>query len=259
MTIPTFDGLRVQTDGTVALLEIARPPANFFDRPLIAAIADTLDALSLDGSARVAVLSSEGKHFCAGANFGEPTKSSDRTADSRRLYAEGARLFNTPIPVIAAVQGSAVGGGLGLACAADFRVASSASRFWANFARLGFHQGFGLSLSLPRIVGQQAASRMLIGAERVDGTQAKSLGLVDRLSEPGSERAVALAFAQELAELAPLAVRAIRETLKGDLVERIVDVLDREATEQAWLWETSDSHEGIAASLERRAPVFTGK
>ena len=100
---------------------------------------------------------------------------------------------------------------------------------------------------------------MLIGAERVDGTEAKSLGLVDRLAEPGSERAAALAFAQELAELAPLAVRSIRETLKGDLVERIVDALDREATEQAWLWETSDSHEGIAASLERRAPVFTGK
>ncbi|MGW8538501.1 enoyl-CoA hydratase/isomerase family protein [Rhodococcus qingshengii] len=259
MTIPTFDGLRIQTDGAVAVLEIARPPANFFDRPLIAAIADTLDALSLDGSARVAVLSSEGKHFCAGANFGEPTEGSDRPSDARRLYAEGARLFSSPIPVIAAVQGSAVGGGLGLACAADFRVASPASRFWANFARLGFHQGFGLSLSLPRIIGEQAARRMLIGAERVDGTEAKSLGLVDRLAEPGSERAAALAFAQELAELAPLAVRSIRETLKGDLVERIVDTLDREATEQAWLWETSDSHEGIAASLERRAPVFTGK
>ncbi|PBI89432.1 putative enoyl-CoA hydratase [Rhodococcus erythropolis] len=259
MTVPAFDGLRVQTDGAVAVLEIARPPANFFDRPLIAAIADTLDALSLDDSARVAVLSSEGKHFCAGANFGDPSEGSDRPSDARRLYAEGARLFSSPIPIIAAVQGSAVGGGLGLACAADFRVASPASRFWANFARLGFHQGFGLSLSLPRIIGEQAARRMLIGAERVDGTEAKSLGLVDRLAEPGSEQAVALAFAREIAELAPLAVRSIRETLQKDLVERIVDALDREATEQAWLWETADSNEGIAASLERRAPVFTGK
>lgn len=138
-------------------------------------------------------------------------------------------------------------------------MASPASRFWANFARLGFHQGFGLSLSLPRIIGEQAARRMLIGAERVDGTEAKSLGLVDRLAEPGSEQAVALAFAREIAELAPLAVRSIRETLQKDLVERIVDALDREATEQAWLWETADSNEGIAASLERRAPVFTGK
>ncbi|WP_337110310.1 enoyl-CoA hydratase/isomerase family protein [Prescottella equi] len=259
MTTPIFDGLRIQTDGAVSVLEIARPPANYFDRPLIAAIADTLDALASDGTVRVAVLASEGKHFCAGANFGEPTEGSDRATDSRRLYAEGARLFSSPIPVIAAVQGSAVGGGLGLACAADFRVASPTSRFWANFARLGFHQGFGLSTSLPHIVGLQAARRMLVGAERVGGERALSLGLVDRLAEPGAEREVALAFAHELAALAPLAVRAIRETLRGDLAERVVETLDREATEQAWLWDTADSGEGIAASLEHRDPLFIGR
>lgn len=259
MTIPTFDGLRVQVDGAVAILEIARPPANYFDRPLIAAIADTLDAVASDGSARVAVLASEGKHFCAGANFGEPTEGSDRATDSRRLYAEGARLFRAPIPVIAAVQGSAVGGGLGLACAADFRVASASSHFWANFARLGFHQGFGLSVSLPAIVGPQVARRMLVAAERIHGEQAVSLGLVDRLAAPGAEREVAEAFARELAALAPLAVRAIRETLRSNLADRIIDTLDREASEQAWLWETADSREGITASLERRNPVFSAR
>jgi enoyl-CoA hydratase/carnithine racemase len=261
MTLPTPDGLRVDVDvdGAVAVLEIARPPANYFDRPLIAAVADTLDALSAEGAVRAAVLCSEGKHFCAGANFAAPTGGSDRAADSRRLYAEGARLFRSPIPVVAAVQGSAVGGGLGLACAADFRVASESTRFWANFARLGFHQGFGLSVSLPRIVGHQAAHRMLVAAERIDGARGLALGLVDRLAEPGAEREVALVFARELAALAPLAVRSIRESLHGDLPERIVETLDREATEQAWLWETSDSREGIAASLERRVPEFIGR
>ncbi|WP_377320049.1 enoyl-CoA hydratase/isomerase family protein [Pimelobacter simplex] len=259
MSIPLRNDLKVETDGLVAILEIARPPANYFDRPLIAAIADTLDTLAADGTARVAVLCSEGKHFCAGADFSAPTEGADRAADSRRLYAEGARLFGSPIPVVAAVQGSAVGGGLGLACAADFRVASSRSRLWANFARLGFHQGFGLSASLPRIVGAQAASRMLVGAEAVDGEKALALGLVDRLAEPGSERDLAISYARELAALAPLAVRSIRETLRGDLQERVVEALDREATEQAWLWETADSREGIAASLERRDPEFTGR
>lgn len=259
MTIPTFEGLRVQVDGTVAILEIARPPANYFDRPLIAAIADTIDALAADGSARAVVLASEGKHFCAGANFAAPVEDSDRAADSRRLYAEGARLFASPLPVVAAVQGAAVGGGLGLACTADFRVASSTTRFWANFPRLGFHQGFGLSASLPRIIGTQAASRMLVGAERVGGERAYEIGLVDRLAEPGAEREVATAYARELAALAPLAVRSIRETLRGDLAERVIETLDREATEQAWLWETADSREGIAASLERREPKFVGR
>lgn len=259
MTLPDLDDLRIDLDGPVAVLTIARPPANYFDRPLITAIADALDALAEDDSTRVAVLASEGKHFCAGANFGATAEGEDRAAESRRLYAEGARLFRSPIPVVAAVQGSAVGGGLGLACAADVRVASSATRFWANFARLGFHQGFGLSVSLPRIVGHQVARRMLAGAERVDGERALSLGLADRLAEPGAELEAAVAYAHELAALAPLAVASIRETLRGDLPERVVEALDREATEQAWLWQTADGHEGIAASLERRDPVFTGR
>lgn len=259
MTLPSFDELRVETDGAVAVLEIARPPANYFDRPLITAIADAIDALADDGTTRVVVLASEGKHFCAGANFGTTAEGADRATESRRLYAEGARLFSAPLPIVAAVQGSAVGGGLGLACAADFRVASSASRFWANFARLGFHQGFGLSESLPRIVGQQAAARMLVGAERVDGVRAAELGLADRLSEPGAERDTALELAREIAALAPLAVRSIRSTLRGDLADRVTAALDREATEQAWLWETADGREGIAASLERREPRFTGQ
>ena len=259
MTVPTFDELRVEMDGPVAVLTIARPPANYFDRPLITAIADTLDGLATDGTTRAAVLASEGKHFCAGANFGTTAEGADRVSESRRLYAEGARLFSTGIPVVAAVQGSAVGGGLGLACSADFRVASADTRLWANFARLGFHQGFGLTVSLPRLVGDQAARRMLVGAERVDGTRALELGLVDRLTDPGGELAGAVAYAHELSALAPLAVRSIRETLRGDLSERVVEALDREATEQAWLWETADSLEGITASLERRAPVFIGR
>lgn len=259
MTLPSYDDLRIEHDGHVAVLEIARPPANYFDRPLITAIADALDALAEDGRTRAAVLASEGKHFCAGANFGATATGDERVAESRRLYAEGARLFSSPIPVVAAVQGSAVGGGLGLACAADFRVASPSSRFWSNFSRLGFHQGFGLSESLPRIIGAQAAARMLVGSERVDGQRALDLGLADRLVENGSERDGAIEFARELAECAPLAVRSIRETLRGDLAERVVAALDREATEQARLWDTSDSREGIAASLERRPPTFTGQ
>lgn len=259
MTAPDFQDLQVRHDGSVAILQIARPPANYFDRPLIAAIADTLDALASNGSTRAAVLASEGKHFCAGADFGSTATGADRAAESRRLYAEGARLFSSPLPFVAAVQGAAVGGGLGLACAADFRVASARTKFWANFPRLGFHQGFGLSVSLPQIIGAQSAKRMLVGAEPVHGEQALALGLVDRLAEPGAELEQAITYAHEIAGLAPLAVRSIRETLRGDVATSIAAALDREATEQQWLWETEDGREGIAASLERRDPQFTGR
>lgn len=259
MTHSTRSDLRITHEGQVAILEIQRPPANYFDRPLITAIADALESFGRDDTVRVAVIASEGRHFCAGADFGAAATGDERVSESVRLYEQGVRLFRSPVPVVAAVQGSAVGGGLGLACAADFRVASRETRFWANFSRLGFHAGFGLSESLPNIIGPQAALRMLLAAERVDGERGHALGLVDALAEPGEERRGAITFAHELAACAPLAVGSMRETMRGALADRVAATLEREAAEQARLWRTEDSTEGIAASLERRQPVFTGR
>ena len=133
-------------DAHVATVEIHRPPANYFDAALIRALADAYEALDADRACRAIVLCSEGKHFCAGANFG--AAASSPADEPRSLYRQALRLFAAATPVVAAVQGAAVGGGLGLALSADFRVASPASRFTANFARLGFHHGFGLSVTL---------------------------------------------------------------------------------------------------------------
>jgi enoyl-CoA hydratase/carnithine racemase len=183
----------------------------------------------------------------------------DRDRASAELYREGIRLFELELPIVAAVQGSAVGGGLGLACAADFRVASSASRFHANFAALGFHHGFALSATLPRIVGHQAALDLLMTARRLTGSEAHGIGLVDRLVEPGSERAGAMALATEIASAAPLAVRSIKQTLRGEVVALASAALDRELEEQQRLWRTRDSQLGIAANLQRTVAQFTGE
>jgi enoyl-CoA hydratase/carnithine racemase len=253
--------LSVSTDGPVALLEIRRGPANYFDRALLQEIADAAEECGRGSQARVIVLCSQGKHFCAGANFGAgPLQGADeRDAESAALYGQAIRLFELELPVIAAVQGAAVGGGLGLACAADFRVASARSRFHANFSALGFHQGFGLSATLPRIVGAQQALDLLITSRRIDGKQAHQIGLVDRLSEEGAERDDALAMARELAAAAPLAVRSIKQTLRAGLAEAVRAALDRELSEQQRLWRTKDSEIGIAASLARVAPQFIGQ
>ncbi|MFF5259951.1 enoyl-CoA hydratase/isomerase family protein [Actinomadura viridis] len=259
MTDTASPDLNVRRDGHVAVLEIDRPPANHFDRALISALADALEGLQSDGRTRAAVLCSSGKHFCAGANFASLPDGDDRTAESRRLYAEALRLFHVRIPVIAAVQGAAIGGGLGLACAADFRVATPDSVFQANFARLGFHQGFGLSVTLPRIVGPQKALDLLSTARRVRGEEAAVLGLADRVVPSGTERDAALAWAAEIAACAPLAVRSIRATLRSGLPEAVGQALEHEVTEQARLWETEDGREGVAAGLERREPRFTGR
>ena len=136
-------------DDYVAVAEIQRPPNNFFDEVLINSIGDAFEALDADDRCRAIVLAAAGKNFCAGADFsGGPREGSSNT-NAGELYRQAVRLFRTRKPVIGAIQGAAIGGGLGLALVPDFRVACEESRFSANFSRLGFHPGFGLTVTLP--------------------------------------------------------------------------------------------------------------
>lgn len=241
----------------VALIEIRRPPNNFFDQALIAAIADALDELAA-GDGRAVVLASEGKHFCAGADFHPQAGTATTGTGGRHLYDEALRLFTQPLPIIAAVQGAAIGGGLGLALAADLRVAAPEARFAANFARLGFHHGFGLTVTLPLVVGHQAALDLLYTGRRVDGETALGLGLCDRLVPTDRLREEALTWAGEIAASAPLAVRSIRATMRGPLVDQLRAATDHEKAEQERLQGTSDWREGVRAVAERRPATFTG-
>ena len=158
------------------------------------------------------------------------------------------------------MQGAAIGGGLGLALSADFRVASAGSRFSANFARLGFHHGFALTVTLPAAVGRQAAADLLLTGRRVGGEEAFALGLCDRLAgdDEGDLMTDALAYAGELAGSGPLAVRAIRATLRSGLVDAGRAAMEHECAEQVRLRHTADFAEGVRATAERRAPRFSG-
>jgi 2-(1,2-epoxy-1,2-dihydrophenyl)acetyl-CoA isomerase len=237
----------------VALVEFSRPPHNYFDAALIEAIADAYEQLDREGSCRAIVLCSEGKNFCAGANFAGPNPAEGP------LYEHAVRLFAGALPVVAAIQGAAVGGGLGVALSADFRVASRDSRFSANFARLGIHHGFGVTVTLPLVVGHQRAIELLYTGVRLRGEQAHAIGLCDRLVASDRLREEAAAFAEEIAISSPLAVRAIRQTMRGDLAERIGAATAREEAEQAKLFATEDFRQGVAAAAERRPPRFTGR
>ncbi|MCY4658092.1 MAG: enoyl-CoA hydratase/isomerase family protein [Gammaproteobacteria bacterium] len=262
----TYQDIEVTTDQHVATIEIQRPPHNFFDVLLINQIADALKVIDEDRNMRAVVLASQGKSFCAGANFGS---SDDQPADADftekgfqtrtgSLYEEGVRLFRAKKPMIAAIQGAAIGGGLGLALVADFRVAAPEARFAANFVKLGIHPGFGLSVTLPAIIGQQAANLMFMTGRRVKGDEAFSMGLVDELVDVGSVRARAQALAAEIAENAPLAVLSVRATARQGLADRIKIATDHELAEQQRLRSTEDSKEGIKAVAERRRGNFIG-
>jgi 2-(1,2-epoxy-1,2-dihydrophenyl)acetyl-CoA isomerase len=239
--------------GHVGLVCLHRPPNNYFDTALIEAVAEAYEELAGSEWCRAIVLASEGRHFCAGLDF-----AGNADQDIAALYRGALRLFAAPLPVVAAVQGAAIGGGCGLALSADFRVASPQSRFSANFARLGFHHGFALTVTLPAVVGRQAAADLLLTGRRVGGTDALALGLCDRLAGDDEVLAQALGYAGELAASGPLAVRSIRATLRRGLVEEVRLAMEHESAEQARLRTTADFAEGIRAAAERRDPDFRG-
>lgn len=264
----SFADLAVDVANDVALVEIRRPPHNFFDHALIGALADALEALDREDGCRAVVLASRGKSFCAGANFaaggdfGAAEKGREEGARPLRadsLYREAVRLFRARKPVVAAVQGAAVGGGLGLAMAADLRVACPEARFCANFTRLGFHPGFGLTETLPAAVGASNAALMFYTSRRVKGEEAHAMGLADVLVPRERVRGAALELAAEIAANAPLGLAATRATLRDGLADRVAAATDRELAEQTRLRATADFAEGMAAMAERRAPNFAGR
>ncbi len=263
-----FADINVSLEDHVATVEIDRPPHNFFDRDLIAQIADAYGELDDDPTCRAILLKSNGKSFCAGANFGtgrgDQSGNREFTEEGFKnttglLYREGVRLFSAKKPVIAAVQGAAIGGGLGLALTADFRVAAPEARFAANFVKLGIHPGFGLTVTLPNLIGQQAANLMFLTGRRIKGEEALQLGMVDQLAALDALPNAALALAAEIAENAPLATVSVRATMRQGLAERIAAATDHELAEQQWLRGTQDAEEGIRAVAERRPGNFKAR
>ena len=250
-------GLTLELQGHIATLEFSRPPLNFFDQELIMDLLAALEYLDQLPTCRVVILQAEGKTFCAGADFSGLAQTGEKILP-RQLYKHAVGLFRTAKPLIVVVEGAAIGGGLGLALVGDYRVTSAKVRFSANFNRLGMHQGFGISVTLPRVVGLQMASLLIATGRRIDGAEAVRIGLADVLAAPGEERQAARDLAEEIALSAPLAVMSSRQTLRAGLADSVDAIINREANEQEWQVLTSDFAEGNKAMRERRVPEFTG-
>lgn len=244
----------VSRRGHVATLTLNRPPHNHVDPACMAALADALEALDTDDDCRAVVFAAQGKSFCAGADFGAQDAGIER--DPGPFYRQAMRLFRTRKPIVAAVHGAAIGAGVGLALVADFRVTCPEARFSVNFNRLGFHPGFGLSVTLPRLIGEQRAALLFYTGRRIDGESAVSMGLADELVEQQAVLERAAALAEEIAASAPLAVESTRATLRHSLADRIEAVNRHELEVQKAQFPTEDFREGVKAMAERRLPQF---
>ena len=248
-------------EGEVAVVTLRRPPHNLLTEPALRAVADALAATA--GRARAAVVCSEGRSFCAGADFRsdeapDPTQGGAFEARTGAFYEQAVRVFSAPVPVVAAVQGAAVGAGFGLALACDVCVAGEGAWFQANFVRLGIHPGFALSATLPRAVGPGRAAELFLTGRRVGAEEAGRIGIAQRVTAAGGELDGALELASAIAAGAPLAVASTRATLRSGLAEAARAAMHHELAEQSALAGTADAVEGVHAMLEGRAPRFGG-
>ena len=247
--------------GHVTVLTFASPPHNHATVPLLRALGDALDLADEDPECRALVLQSEGRIFCAGADLAAPGDGMGGSSGDPVLefYTEATRIFRNRKPIVAAIQGAAIGAGLGLAVAADFRIATPDARFSANFVALGFHPGFGLTHTLPRLVGEQRSARMFLTGARIKAEEALAWGLVDQLVPAQDLSPAALAFASDIARNAPLALLDTRETIRAGLSDAVAEALQTEYAKQSRLKQTADYAEGVAAVFERREAHFTGR
>ncbi|HWA61640.1 MAG TPA: enoyl-CoA hydratase/isomerase family protein [Caulobacteraceae bacterium] len=254
-----YGDVSARIEGHVVVLEFDRPPNNFVSVELMRSLADALHDADAEADLRASVVCSAGKVFCAGADLASPTGIGGSGMQGiNPLYHEAVRLFSVKKPIVMAVQGAAVGAGLGLALVGDFRVASPEARFASNFVKLGFHPGFGITHTLPRVVGEQKALLMCLTGRRVKAEEALAWGLVDEVVPAEKLRETALALANEIAENAPLAVQATRKTFRHDLAAAVKAQTDHELVEQTWLRETKDFAEGVRSVNERRPGKFIG-
>ncbi|GLR83838.1 enoyl-CoA hydratase/isomerase family protein [Bradyrhizobium iriomotense] len=266
----SYKDIGVEKVGHVGTIEIRRPPLNFFDISLINQIADALDEFDRDIEIRASVLSAQGKAFCAGANFNDPARQEQEAqaakgdpADSlgpiNHLYIQAVRIFRAKKPIVAAVHGAAIGGGLGLAVSADFRVTCPEARFSANFTKLGFHPGFGLTVTLPELIGKNNAELMFYTSRRVTGEEAYKWGLANELVPQDQVKPAAMKLAAEIAECSPLGLISTRATMRNGLADRVMAATNHELAEQTRLRATEDFREGVKATEERRAANFRGR
>jgi len=251
--------LLIEDHDRARLITFNRPEAaNAFNEALYHASAQALHDALADDSVGAVVFTGAGKSFCAGADFANRPQTG-AAESGKHLYKEATRLFRAKKPSVAAVQGPAIGGGLGLAVMPDFRVACPEARFSANFTRLGFHPGFALTFTLPRLVGQQKANLMFYTGRRIGGEEAHAWGLADVLVPLNDVRKAAIGLATEIAEGGPLAVQSTRETMRRGFADGAEEATERELTEQDWTRKTEDFKEGVKSYAEKRAGNFKGR
>ena len=253
-------------DDTIGVVTFNRPDnRNSMTPEVLDAFVRVIDEVKSDGQLRCVVITGNGHCFSAGADFRSVIQRSDddrkRQANERSfaMYTPFLSVLDIEVPVLAALNGHAVGGGFGLALACDIRIGHKGSKYGANFTRLGLSSGMAISYLLPRLIGVSQAAELIFTGRLILGEVAERLGLLSAAVEADEVLPRTMELAREIAGNAPLAVRLTKRTLYHGLDWRPREAAWREAYDQAITVATRDAREGIDALLSKRTPEFTGE
>lgn len=254
----------VEARGSAVVVTIMRPDrSNALDRATVRELGRVGRELAADAGVRAAVLTGAGERvFSAGADLKErATLSDDEIRDVLKLYrSELAWLGSSPFPVVAAINGAALGGGLELALACDLRVAVETAALGLPETSLGIIPAAGGTQYLPRLVGYAKAAELVLLGTRVTGAEACALGLVNRVSPPGANVVDdVLSWLAPLLEGAPIAARAALTALRAAGTSSLAEGLELERREYEACLVSEDRREALRAFAERRKPVFQGR
>lgn len=258
-----YETILVERDGAVAIVTLNRPKAlNALNETLLREVAAAMAEFDADRSVLAVVITGSGeKAFAAGADIGELNQLTDAaaaTAKAKAGHHVTHAIEHSRLPVIMAINGFALGGGLELAMAGDFRIASSNAKLGQPEVNLGIIAGFGGSQRLPRLVGQGMASYLLLTGEPISAEEARQCNLVEKVVAPDQLLAEAKRLASIIASKGPLAIAATKRAIHKGLQMDLHRALDLEAEEFGKVAVTADAKEGTAAFLEKRRPNFKG-
>lgn len=250
--MPTTDAIRITTPDAqgVGVVEICRGPENYLTVFLLRDLLEALRSLDDDPACGAIVVRTEGKHFSAGRDW-TTARDPEDTADAIYAVAPGFLALRTPW--IAELTGGAIGVGMGLALCADYRVAADSAYLWPKFVRIGIHHGFGLSATLPWLVGRQRATEMLSIGARIGMADALPAGLVDRVAPLPEVSQAAHALAADLAAQPRAAAAAIHETMRAELREQFATAIRRELEAQARLYASEDFQQATGGGYRYRS------
>lgn len=247
--------------GPVTVLRLSNPPLNLVTLELTAQLDAALAEIEATPEVRVVVVAGNPRSFCAGSDIGEFESLHGRVAEGKliRENAVYSRLANLPLPTVAAIEGSALGGGLELALCCDFRVATETARLGLPEVGLGAIPGSGGTQRLPRLVGPGRAKHLILTGAIIDGARAGEIGLVEVVVPQGDAEAVAHEMAHEIAGKGPLAVREAKRAIDRGLDLPLEQSLAAELEGSERVFASDDLLEGARAFLDKRRPEFRGE